>query len=208
MRVLHVISSLDPRAGGPSSALLGLATAQARAGLRVAVAGTWSQGESTTLADQMSAGGVSLRLIGPCGGKLKRHPDLGRVILDSAAAADVIHIHALWEEIQHQAARTAGRRGVPYIFRPCGMLDPWSLAQSRWKKRLYLAWRLRRDLNEASLLHFTSQTERDLTRPLKLRSPSAVIPNGVQLEEFENLPPRGGFRPDSRRSVSARWCCS
>ena len=40
MRVLHVISSLDPKAGGPTAALLGLASAQVRAGLEVGVLAT------------------------------------------------------------------------------------------------------------------------------------------------------------------------
>jgi glycosyltransferase involved in cell wall biosynthesis len=74
------------------------------------------------------------------------------------------------------------------------MLDPWSLAQARWKKALYLWFRLRRDLNGAAALHFTTETERDLTRPLGLRPLALVEPNGISLDEFANLPARGGFR--------------
>src|SRR5262249_48936832 len=108
--------------------------------------------------------------------------------------ADVVHIHALWEEVQHRAARTAWQRGKPYLIRPCGMLDPWSLAQGRLRKALYLRWRLRTNLNRAAALHFPSQPERALTRPLRLRVPALVEPNGISLEEFADLPARGKFR--------------
>src|SRR5205823_9103283 len=104
------------------------------------------------------------------------------------------HIHALWEEIQHQAATTARGRCVPYIFTPHGMLDPWSLAQGRWKKRLYLAWRLRRDLDSAAAIHFTSERERELSSRLSLKPMTLVEPLGIDLAEFEDLPPRGEFR--------------
>ena len=108
--------------------------------------------------------------------------------------SNVVHIHALWEEIQHQGAVAACAGDIPYVITPHGMLDPWSLSQSRMKKQLYLAWRLRRDLNRAAAIHFTSTVERDLSSPLKLKPPAIVEPNGVDLSEFENLPQRGSFR--------------
>jgi len=80
------------------------------------------------------------------------------------------------------------------LIRPCGMLDPWSLAQGRWKKALYLAWRLRSDLNRAAALHFTTGIERDRTRALRLRVPALVEPNGIDSTDMDRLPPRGAFR--------------
>jgi glycosyltransferase involved in cell wall biosynthesis len=105
-----------------------------------------------------------------------------------------VHIHALWEEIQHQAARIANNRGVPYLFTPHGMLDPWSLAQSRVKKQLYMLWRLNRDLNRAAAIHLTSDAERDHVQRIVARSKLFVEPLGVDLSEFESLPARGTFR--------------
>ena len=74
------------------------------------------------------------------------------------------------------------------------MLDPWSLRQSAWKKKLYLALRLRKDLNHASAIHYADEVERDLTRPLHLTAPTLVEPHVVDLEEFQKLPSRGSFR--------------
>ena len=194
MHVLHVIPSIDLAHGGPQSVLAGLAPAQVAAGLRVSVLATRRAGEDVALADRLRGAGVAVELVGPATGPLRRHPALESVVRAGVASADVVHVHALWEEIQHQAARSAERAGVPFLVTPHGMLDPWSLSQSRWKKRLYLAWRLRRNLRTARALHFTTRTESDLAAPLELGPAAFVETLGVDLTEFERLPRRGAFR--------------
>jgi glycosyltransferase involved in cell wall biosynthesis len=195
--VLHVIPTLDHRSGGPSLALAGLALAQRRAGLDVTLAVQRFDPADPALVARARAGGVRV---------LEARSAEPLVLAAEVQGAAVCHIHALWEPIQHRAAVLCRRAGRPHIFRPCGMLDPWSLARKRWKKRLYLAWRLRRDLDGCSALHFTTALERDLTRPLRLRAPAIVECNGVDLEEFRAPPPVGSFRarhgiPAGRRVV-------
>lgn len=206
MRVVHVISALDPLKGGPITALLGLAEAQKRQGLDVAIAATWVAGELDDAAKRLRALGIEVKLAGPATGPLRRHHDIFPALEELLGKCDVVHIHALYEEIQHQAARMARDRSLPYIFTPHGMLDPWSLAQSRLKKRLYMLWRLRKDLDHAAALHFTSAAESDGASALRLRPPRIVVPLGVDLSEFETLPPKGSFRakhsiPQSRAVV-------
>src|SRR5689334_1595398 len=74
------------------------------------------------------------------------------------------------------------------------MLDPWSLAQKKWKKRLYMAWRLRRHLQRASLIHYTTAMERNACAILGLKPPAIVEPIGINLEEFQDLPDRQAIR--------------
>src|SRR5687768_5747923 len=128
MRVLHVTSSLSSRSGGPSMALLGMADAQRKTGLSVTVVATQLEGTDVEVGDQLKAAGVDVRIVGPARGKLLRHPDLSRVLDELIAVADVVHVHALWEEIQHLAATKARDVRVPYVITPHGMLTPWSLA--------------------------------------------------------------------------------
>lgn len=194
MHVLHVISGIDPRTGGTTTALAGLAEAQLNAGLRVSVAATHVEDFESSVADHLRKVGVNVTLIGPTRTALRYHREIAPVLKRLIADADIVHIHALWEEIQHRAAVLARRLGVPYVISPHGMLDPWSLGQSRIKKRLYMAMRLRRDLNHAAALSFTTETERQLTEPLNLRPPGVVETLGLNLEEFETLPEPGTFR--------------
>lgn len=201
IHVLHVLSGIDSRQGGPAVALVGLATAQAELGMRVSVLVTYSEGDDLSRADELRARQIDVTLVGPASGALMRHRRLYAAAKECTGAADVLHIHALWEEIQHAAALTAKRMGKPYFMRPCGMLDPWSLSQSKWKKRAYLAWRLRSDLNGATGVHFTAELERESASNLRLRAPALVEPNGLSLDEFSELPPPDTFR--SRFSIPA-----
>jgi glycosyltransferase involved in cell wall biosynthesis len=176
------------------TALIGLAEAQTAQGMDVRIIATWRSESEIPVAERLRGNGVKVDLIGPCTGPLVRHPKLNSTIGDRVTESDVVHIHALWEEIQHLSAVHSRQARKPYIIRPCGMLDPWSLAQSKWKKRVYMAWRLRRNLASASALHFSTLTESQCAGKLGLKPPAIVEPNGVDLKEFVNLPAKGTFR--------------
>jgi glycosyltransferase involved in cell wall biosynthesis len=191
-RVLHVITSLNRGAGGPASAVLGMAKSQADAGLNVTLLTGFTQNEEPPSPDAI--GRATVIRIGPCHGPLARASGMSAQVDRAVANADIIHIHALWEEILHQAARAAQRRRVPYLITPHGMLDRWSLRQSRLKKWLYLAWRARKNLRRAAAFHCTSRTEADEVDVLRFGPPTIVEPLGIDLSEFTNLPPRGQFR--------------
>ena len=159
MRVVHVISALDPLKGGPITALLGLTAAQQRQGMQVSLAATWAAGEVDDPAIELRRNAVDVQLIGPTSDPLRRHARIIPVLRGLISAADIVHIHALYEEVQHQAARLSREIGVPYLFTPHGMLDPWSLAQSGLKKRLYMFWRLQEpQRRRGAPLHKPSRT--------------------------------------------------
>jgi glycosyltransferase involved in cell wall biosynthesis len=194
MRVLHIICGINPRQGGPTNALFGLAQAQRRAGMEVSIIATWRGEEEVIAAEKLRALEIPVRLVGPVRGMLARHPDLRSIVSAGVDRADIVHIHALWEEIQHVAASAAQARGIPYIVRPCGMLDPWSLHHHPIRKIIYLLWRLKRNLHRASAIHFTSGGECEAALPLKLRAPVIVEPLGIDLKEFGEPVPPGSFR--------------
>src|SRR4051794_20095940 len=127
MRILHAISGIDPRNGGPTNALIGLAAAQVRAGLQVRVISTWQERDAFRSAEKLESLGVGVRMVGPATGKLSRHPALKQNLIAEISEADVVHVHAVWEQMQHAACGVAGRLHKPYVFTPHGMLDPWNM---------------------------------------------------------------------------------
>jgi len=194
MKTLHVISTLDPANGGPVNAIEGLTSALVQAGVDVEILAPYREDEDRSVADRLKQRSITLTRVGPARTPIGYHPKLKAAAVQAVSRNDIVHIHALWEDVQHQAARAAQKLNKPYIIRPCGMLDPWSLNQSKLRKKLFLALRVRKNLNRAAALHFTAEAERELTKPLNLKAPAIIEPNGLDLSEFETLPPPGTFR--------------
>jgi glycosyltransferase involved in cell wall biosynthesis len=84
------------------------------------------------------------------------------------------------------------------------MLEPWSLHQKRFKKKIALQLGYRRMLNEAALLHCGNADERRQLAALQLKPPSATIPNGIFLQEVEPLPEKGAYRRQHPQLADAR----
>jgi glycosyltransferase involved in cell wall biosynthesis len=211
MKIVHVITSIDPDKGGPQAVVMRLAAAQANLGHSVHVV---SQADDQTLAHVARLGAaipgfaqVAWHILPPPGLMeamlcIRARPFLARILAD----ARYVHLHGVWEPILACAAAIATRNGVPYCICPAGMLDTWSLAQKPWKKRVALALGCRRMLDGAAFIHALNRDEVKLMRPLHLKTPAEIIPNGVFVEEFESLPSPEDFSeliglPAERRFV-------
>lgn len=193
-RILQIVSGLDPRTGGVVNALEGLASALSDTDLSIEVAASYRAECDWSVAERLSDRGVAVTKIGPVKTPMEWHADLKSIVRQSVSQADVVHIHGVWEEIQHQAARACQSLGKPYICSPHGMLDPWSLGQSKLRKAIYRRLRLTRNLNRASRIHCCSRIEGQLLEPLGLKPPHIVEPNGLDFREFDPLPEAGRFR--------------
>ncbi len=208
LRVLHAISGIDPANGGPTEALLQLAAAQARRGITVRVLSTWHFRDGLDNADTFRAAGVDVTMVGPAKGRLGRHPDLAKAADEAVARADVVQVHSVWQAAQHAAMSAARQRGVPYVVTPCNGLSTWTLHRSKasWlRKQLYLALRLRRNLQGAAAMHYATAAERDATAPLRLTPPVVVEPNGVALDGYDPPPPRDAIEAVEPRLKGRRY---
>jgi len=187
MRVLHVITNLDPSGGGPPAVVTALAAAQAdHLSVAIGCYAAPDQPEQFRQALARWPAGDRVELV--CGPFPRTRTD--RLTARSAQTwltpavekADVVHLHGVWDALLKRAGRIAARLGKPYWIAPHGMLDPWSLAQRRLKKKLWLAFGGRRHLQRAAGLHLLNRDEADLIAPLKLNVQHEIIPNGIFLE--------------------------
>ena len=104
------------------------------------------------------------------------------------AWADIVHIHGLWTLPTSAAALLARCYPRPYIIMPHGMLDRWSLRRSHRKKQVYAMLIERRNLDQASALHFLNHEECEEAKDFGCKAPSFVLPNGVDTKIFQALP--------------------
>ncbi len=199
MKILHVISSLDPAAGGPPLVAIRLAAAHSRLGHHATVLSYSAAGASARIESSLKrvpdVGNVKVRFLPHCTRVESLFANDAREILSSILPeTDWIHIHGVWERLLKVTADMAYRAGVPYCYRPAGMLDPWSLNQKAWKKKIALSMGYHRSLSRAAFIHALNSAEAELLGPLNLETSVEVFPNGIFHEEVFPLPERGSFR--------------
>ena len=73
---------------------------------------------------------------------------------------DLAHIHAVFNHSSVAAAEACRKSGVPYIIRPLGTLDPWSMTQKSLRKRLFWQFSGKAMLRNAAAVHYTSEVEK------------------------------------------------
>ncbi len=95
--------------------------------------------------------------------------------------ADLLHLHGLWMYPSVVTQRWHARTHRPCVVSPHGMLDPWALANSRWKKRLAAVLYEKRLLQGTNCLHALCGAELAAIRSFELTNPVCVIPNGVEI---------------------------
>lgn len=106
-------------------------------------------------------------------------PGLSRALIENKS--DVVHVHGIWMYVSLAAARWARSKGQPYVITIHGMLQPWALNNSRWKKRL-ARWLVEdRVLRGAACVHVNTLDEARNIRRLGINTPICVIANGVDV---------------------------
>lgn len=107
---------------------------------------------------------------------------------------DVIHMHGIWH-FGSLAPFLLPHKGV-LVVTIHGLLDRWAVAHSKWKKQLVTLLYQKRLLGNADLIQINNtDEEQDVIRYLGRRPKNMVIvPNGMKVSEYTNLPPKGIFR--------------
>lgn len=179
---LHLCNGLDPaRDGGMVPSILGMTGALARLD-----------------------GGRDLAIVTPTPSRLGAIPvppgvDLRGPETDLPAAvrsAGVVHLHGLWQGHSRRGARVARKADIPYVVAAHGMADPWALRHKALKKRVYAALVEGPNLRRASCLHALSRPEVGHLRALAPDSTTCLVPNGVDLVPFDNLPGRAELQAE------------
>ena len=166
MKVLHVISSIGRDGGGPSRSSQGLVAALCKAGVDAWIypldaAEPWVPGVRRYVID-IGDGGM-------CTEEMKKF--------------DLVHIHGIWDVRLHKVAVMCREAGVPYVISPRGMLEPWSLRQKWFKKRIARWLYQDRDLRLAAVLHATADSEAEQFRNLGFENKIVISPNGVNVPD-------------------------
>ena len=178
MKVLHVALDVNPVNGGPPRSIAGLCKAETAAGLDVTLFI-----HDPTGCETADLGGC--KLIKGTGRYREGHwrADIAAVL--DQVKPDIVHQHAMWDLPLHIDNVECRKRGIPYIIAPRGSLEPWSLRQGKWKKRIARWIYQDSDLKKALALHATAESEAEQFRRLGFRNRIIVSPNGVHIPAFD-----------------------
>ncbi len=100
----------------------------------------------------------------------------------------LIHNHGAWLPANHTASQVARDFKIPYLITPHGMLTLWCFNNKPVKKRLAWWFYQKKDVDLARVIHVTAQSEGDELRHLGYGGSLAVIPNGLNLPDWKNVP--------------------
>jgi len=188
---IATLSGITRSAGGIFYAVSSLCKALVRQDVSVSVIG-WGK---TELQEDLEAWGdvpiSSYKGYGP----LRSSLAIRRLLINSAV--DLVHQHGIWLDDQWAALQWQKNTGRPVVISPHGMLDPWAVRHSVWKKKL-VGWLFANEsLRKSACIHALCQSEAEAVRAYGLKNPIAVVPNGVVLPDFDRS--TCNFQRPSRR---------
>lgn len=95
-----------------------------------------------------------------------------------------VHIHGLWSPRLAMKIIHWKRRGVPVVVSPHGMLDRWALSHKPVRKKIAWLTYQKRLLDQADILHATSEREAAQFATLKLNAKTIIVPWGVDVSSI------------------------
>lgn len=186
LRILQIVPSISLVYGGPSQMVRGFSQALSAAGAEVTILTTDSNGDVDEAPLDVPLGvpvkeenyTVYYFRCSPFR-RYKFSLDLLSWLWEHAQDYDLAHVHALFSPVSSFSATVLRQRGLPYLMRPLGTLDPADLSKKKQFKQLYAAVLERPNLAGAAAIHFTSEQEARVSERFGTDTPGMVLPLGV-----------------------------
>ncbi|MFM0335450.1 glycosyltransferase [Paraburkholderia fungorum] len=193
MKILHLLASVDPRAGGPVEGVRRSGVAMQEAGHEIEVATCDAPRDA-----YLAAFPFPVHVFGPTSNRYSYSARLVPWLSANAPLFDAVIVHGLWQYHGFAAWKALRKSAVPYYVYAHGMLDPWfkeTYPLKHLKKWLYWPWAEYRVLRDARAVIFTTEEERSRARQSfwLYRAHERVVPFGTTVPTLEAEPLREAF---------------
>lgn len=185
MNIIHAVPTLGQSGGGPPRSVSQLCNALVARSSRIGIVTAVDENDPIVALDS----GIDLTVL-ECRGTSfldrLRAADFGGAlsVLNQDIGISLIHQHGIWLRSSHAVTSFSSGSKLPLVVAPRGMLEPWAINNSKWKKKLAWALYQKRDLSRVTAFHATAHSEAESIRRLGFKQPIAVIPNGVELPQL------------------------
>ena len=162
MKILQVIHSMNPAAGGPIEHLKQISHSLKEMGYDVEIACLDSPNAKWILESDLN-----MHALGPGMTKYGHSKKFLPWVKKHALEYDVVIVRGLWQYCGFAVWKALYNADIPYFVFPHGMLDPWFGRRypiKHIKKWLYWPWAEYRVLRDAKAVLFTCEQERILAR--------------------------------------------
>lgn len=179
MDVVFLSKSLDLCAGGLLPVMQELASKLLVFDVDVTPLGLDSQNPSLFPSGWNKFEIQTFKSIGPM--SIGYSPDLYSALV--CENPDLLHTHGIFyytSAIGHKWSRKCHK---PYLCSPHGMLDPWALMNSKWKKKIASILFENKHLVGANCLHALCASETESIRRYGLKNNVCQIPNGIYIPD-------------------------
>ena len=162
MKILHIISSVNPAGGGPIEGIKQLGTTLESAGHQVEIASL-----DPPDAPFLRQSPLPVYPLGPTTLGYAFTPRLIPWVRANRSRYDAVVVNGIWQFHSFGAWQALRNSSTPYVLFTHGMLDPWFKKQyplKHLKKWMYWPWAEYRVLRDAQAVLFTCEEERVLAR--------------------------------------------
>ena len=197
MRVLHVIPSVSERSGGPAAAIVPMCRALRGHGIDVVVATTSHGFPPKEMEAEGEYKGVPIKFFPvQFGDSFKYSRPFATWLTANVREFDVVHVHAVFNHASVAAAAACRNAAVPYVVRPLGTLDPWSMKQKPMRKRIFWLVSGKKMLQRSAAVHYTAAAEKEATEKYLGLNHGRVIPLGVEAKPDLDVLKSGVYPPN------------
>jgi glycosyltransferase involved in cell wall biosynthesis len=183
--IVHVITNLHAASGGPTTAVVELARAQAGTGEPVRVIVDEAPADVKPILSRWAARDVAIAgSAGATPGARQTRAQIVRLLRDLRPR--VVHLHGIWDPILRRTASACAELGLPWVVSSHGMLHPFTLGQGALKKRAYLAL-FPSLLGRARAIFTLNAEEADCVRR-RSGVPAIVAPTGIDPAPYDRTP--------------------
>lgn len=113
-------------------------------------------------------------------------PELTTYLNKNNTDINIMHLHGVFMHTQYTSSLVAKKNNIPYLITPHGMLEPWYLGDKGLKKRVYLAFFLRKILARSTKIHAITPSEKENLYKLTGHKEIVEIPNFINYTELQN----------------------
>jgi glycosyltransferase involved in cell wall biosynthesis len=189
MKVIHITPSVSPKAGGPAVSIPFLCEGLEQLGCDVILIGGR---EEDRVNSQVPIKTFPLKIFPK---PLRRSPEMKDWIFRQCrnSNVDILHSHNLWGMPTYYPHKASLEYKSLHVVSPRGTLTPYSLSTGSRFKCLYWFLVLKNILKECAGIHATCASELNDIRRLGINTPVAVIPNGIDIQPFDQSTPTKQF---------------